>query len=172
MLGGNRLRVVMVTIVAGIILIFAGLSWYKYQYSMEIIAQQEYNEGERVRVLVASQGSEFKAALADELIKGTVSKSIHVKLIDVTRLDKVNESKWDAIIIIHSWEYFKPEKNTKSFVKSLPSKEKLILVTTSADGKLGMKNVDGVSCASSLAEVGDISDKILNRLVSILSLKE
>lgn len=169
MRGGNRLRVIMVTIVAAIILLFAGLSWYKYQYSMGIIAQKEFNEQESTHLLIASQDSEFKSGLADSLIQALIDKPIHIKLIDVTQLDEVDATAWDAFVIIHTWEYFKPEKNTRSFVKSLVDKDKLVLVTTSADGKLGMKNIDGISCASYLDQQQAINAKIMERLEGMIA---
>lgn len=59
------------------------------------------------RVLIASQGSDFKNALVENLTTRLQEQRLFIRVIDVTTLGEVNEDEWDALVFIHTTEQWK-----------------------------------------------------------------
>jgi soluble P-type ATPase len=147
------------------------LSWYSAQHSMEEAMPMEINDKSLPQhVLIATQGSKFKNAVVQETIGQLKSLPVYIKVIDVGQLTSINESEWSVIVILHTWEYGKPQKNVLDFVINSTSKNKIVVLCTSGSGKEKMEGIDGITSASWPEEVIDSSDKIVNRIKSILNI--
>jgi hypothetical protein len=147
------------------------LSWYSAQHSMEEAKPMEINDkGLPQHVLIATQGSKFKDAVIQETIGQLKSLPVYIKVIDVGQLTSINESEWSVIVILHTWEYGKPQKNALDFVMNSTSKNKIVALCTSGSGKEKMEGIDGITSASWPEEVIDSRDKIINRIKSILNI--
>lgn len=128
------------------------LSWYAAHFSMEPATGFEVNSDTlRTRVLIATQGSAFKNAVVTKVVDSLKSESLYFKVIDVSFLPSISESDWDAIIILHTWEYSKPPATVKDFISGIGKREKIMVVTTSGSDSM-MEGVDGISSASKPSE--------------------
>lgn len=160
-----------ISIVVSVLLILfvAFAFWYRATYSMEPVTSFEVNTNSQQRVLIATQGSKFKEAVVDRLIEQLKAKPVNIKVIDVSDLSTIQESDWNAIVIVHTWEYSKPPKAVQQFAERIQSKENVVVLTTSGDGDYKLGGFDAISSASKLSEVNDIVDQLINKIDKILA---
>jgi len=125
------------------------------------------------KVLIASQGSDFKNALVKSLTEHLKEKPIYIKVVDVSALSEVNEDEWDALVFIHTTEKYRLQPNVKEYVDRAKDLSKVMLITTSGSGKWKTKDydVDIITSASKMDEVGPLTTTILAHLDSILGLE-
>ena len=158
----------------GILLVlFAILGlWYKDTYSMSVIEAYHINSNKlSKRVLIVSQGSEFK----NKVVRGIIHnfKSTHFEIIDVSYLDEVKNEKWDAIVLIHTWVMNKPPKSVKIFLeRSKNDLGKIVIFTTSGSGNYKMKDVDAITGESIIEDVNKKVKEISDELIIILETKK
>jgi hypothetical protein len=147
------------------------LTWYSVQHSMEEALPMEINDkGLSQRVLIATQGSKFKNVVVEETIGRLKSLPIYIKVVDVGQLTNVNESEWAAIVILHTWEYSKPQKDASAFMKRVSSKNRVIVLSTSGSGKEKIEGFDGITSASVMEETTTKTDQIVIRVKAILNI--
>lgn len=151
-----------------VILFIAFAFWYRASYSMEIVAGYEVNTNSQQHVLIATQGSKFKDAIVARLVEQLKARPVDIKVIDVSDLSTVQESDWNAIVIIHTWEYSKPPKAVQEFAARIQSKSNVVVLTTSGDGDYKLGGYDAISSASKLSEVDAIVDELINKIDRIL----
>lgn len=120
-------------------------------------------------VLVATQGSAFKDAVVQGVVDRLKARSDYVKVIDVAQLDTVRESDWNAIVILHTWQMSKPPESVRAFVDRAESRDKLVVLATSGDGKQHIAGVDTITSASSKKEVPERVDEIVQRVEKVLN---
>lgn len=158
-------------IVLLIAILFAGFwIWYEYTYSMDTVIPFEVNDPNlKTRILIASQGSRFKDSLVKRVLKHYEKDTIYFKVIDVYTVFTVPIDRWDAIIIINSWEYGSPPRNVKKYIKKYPDKvDKLIIVSTVGSSHITLKDVDVISGESIIEKLPDYASIVVSRLNSIL----
>lgn len=153
----------------GILVVFTLLIlfafWYKWQYSMDKAESFEVNSSELPnKVLIASQGSDFKMNLVSSIIDNLRDKEVYLKVIDVTDLKNVHEDSWNAIVIIHTWEYNQPQEDASKFIDGAEEPEKLIIIGTSGSGDLRIKGIDGMSSASMMRDVDGTTEYVLSKI--------
>ncbi|MBA4053571.1 MAG: hypothetical protein C0490_02565 [Marivirga sp.] len=142
------------------------LSWYAWRYSMEPIAGFEVNSDTlKTHVLIATQGSEFKNAVVKDVIDDMTSEPFYFKVIDVSLLGTISEDDWDAIVIIHTWEYSSPPASVEDFVGRVKRRERVMVVTTSGSGSK-LEGVDGISSASKTSEQESVAQAIVTWIKS------
>ncbi|WP_378182617.1 hypothetical protein [Aquimarina sp. SS2-1] len=157
----------------GFILIMLGAgfwAWYEYTYSMDTVIPFEVNDANaKTKVLIASQGSQFKDSVVKGILRRYEKDTIHFKVIDVYTLFTVNLEKWDALIFINSWEYGSPPRNVKRFIKNHPDQlDKLIILSTVGSSNIALKDVDVISGESIIEKTSVYTDIITNRLNQII----
>ena len=115
------------------------------------------------KILIASQGSEFKNNLLEILVKEFEGDEKYLYVIDCTKLGDEIFSDWDAIVIIHSAQIHKMPREAELFLKRSVDLSKVILVSTSGagDDKIEGFEVDAISTASRIT----ITHKIVNWLI-------
>jgi hypothetical protein len=147
--------------------------WYKQTYSMSVVASYEVNDPSmRHRILIATQGSDFKDSIVYELVREFRSRQFYIKVIDVSELAQIKEEAWSAIIILHTWEYSKPPKAVQLFVqRTQPSgtSGKLIILTTSGGGHYKMPGIDAITAPSQTDEASKHATEIIRRVNDILT---
>ncbi len=152
-------------------ILFAGFwVWYEYTYSMDTVIPFEMNDPNlETKVLIASQGSRFKDSLVQRILRYYDKDSIYFKVIDAYTLFTVNINKWDAILIINSWEYASPPRNVKKFIKNHPHQtDKLIILSTVGSYNMVLKDVDMISGESIIEKIPQYTDIIIQRLDKII----
>lgn len=118
------------------------------------------------RILIASQGSKFKNTLVEELSKYLEEKQVYLKIVDVTALEDVAESDWDAVILIHTTEMNKLQPDVKAYLDRVHDYSRVILITTSGPGdwKTDEYNVDIITSASKQEELPGLTEDVIKRL--------
>lgn len=156
-----------------ILLVFFSLFsvWYKYTYKMDVIESYEINSSSlSKKVLIASQGSEFKNTVVTGVIDRFKSNDVYFKVIDINLLKSINSNKWNAIIILHTWEMWKPPTEVKDFIdNNMNNLEKIIVVSTSGDGSFKIEGVDAFTGESIMEKVPTFIEKISNKLTPLLT---
>ena len=102
------------------------------------------------RILIASQGSEFKNNLVDKIIVQLEGNQNYLSIIDVSALGNENDKDWNAIIIIHTLQVHEMPEQAHLFLSETEDLSKVMLVSTSGagDDKVEGFNVDAISSAS------------------------
>ncbi|MCK5001488.1 MAG: hypothetical protein KAS57_00580 [Gammaproteobacteria bacterium] len=160
---------VIIGIAALAVTTFAFLTWYKFHYSMDIAESFEVNTPElKHKVLIATQGSKYKDALVAEIVDHLRQRQTYIKVIDVTALPQVNEDKWNAIVVIHTWENLKPQIDAKVYLERVKDLKKFIVLSTSGNGDHKIEGINAITSASVMSDLPSHTIDIKNRLDSIL----
>ncbi|GAA4275468.1 hypothetical protein [Aquimarina mytili] len=164
------LRILKIIVLSALIL-FAGFwAWYEYTYSMDTVIPFEVNDSNlKTKVLIASQGSRFKDSLVQGILKHYEKDTIYFKVIDVYTLFTVNIEKWDALVIINSWEYGSPPRNVKRFIKNHPDRlDKLIILSTVGSSNIALEDIDVISGESIIEKTPQYTNVVVERLNNII----
>lgn len=86
------------------------------------------------RILIASQGSDFKNSLVNKLVDEFKASDNYLSIIDCTELEKENHDYWDAIIIIHTMQIHRMPKEAQVFLAEEKDLSRIMLVSTSGGG--------------------------------------
>lgn len=152
--------------------IFVGFAiWYNYEYSMTLAEAYELNtKTAKNKLLIATQGSEFKDNVTEGIIERVENDNLYIKVIDISGLNEVNPKDYNAIVIIHTWENWQPPESVETFIKRTKKhKDKIIVLTTSGDGTYKMDDVDAITGESRIEEVDKYIIQITNRLKLLLN---
>lgn len=151
-------------IILVLIILFLIYLWMNRQGVIESseIGNPEFEQ----KVLIASQGSDFKNALVEGLITNLKQKQIYIKVLDVTALSEMSEDDWDAVVLIHSVEMNKLQPDVKAFLDRAHDLGNVILIITAGPGawKTDDYDVDIISSASKKEELSVLTKDILERL--------
>ena len=120
------------------------------------------------RVLIATQGSEFKDAVVAGIVDHLKQQQVYIKVIDIAALPQVNEDKWNAVVVIHTWQAWKPQPDANAFLGRVNDLSKVIVLTTSGGGDHKIEGLDVITSASVMAVISTHTLDIKNRLNSIL----
>jgi len=147
----------------------AFLTWYKFHYSMDVAESFEINTPDlKHRVLIATQGSEFKDTVVAGIVDYLKQRHAYIKVIDVAALPQVNEDKWNAVVVIHTWENWKPQADAKAYLERVKDLNKVIVLTTSGNGDYKIEGVNAITSASVMTDIPSHILDIKARLDSIL----
>jgi len=159
--------IVTLLVILSAILFFA--LWYNYQYSMDEANAFEVNQpSEPNKILIATQGSEYKDELVANLIDSLRPRQLYIKVVDVSALPNVSVASWNAIVIIHTWEMSKPPEQVQSFLGENEKSKKLIICTTSGDGNETIDGIDGITGESDPTNLSERTREILKRIDKLI----
>ena len=146
------------------------LLWYQNKYSMDVVEPYQVNVSQiKKTLLIATQGSDFKNKVTEGIIADYKSDSIFIKVIDVSSLETIAVNDYNALLIIHTWENWKPPMAVKSFIERTKSDaHKIVVLTTSGEGSYKMDDVDAITGESIIENVPLFIDKIKKRLNPLL----
>lgn len=147
--------------------------WYRATYSMEEVATYQVNSQETsLKIAIATQGSPFKDTIVTHIINYYKKDSISITVLDVSDLATLSATEYNAIVILHTWEYGSPPKVVRDFIENhREQKERLIVLATSGQGTHKIAEVDALTGESILENAKDYSDKIIERIEKILQQK-
>jgi hypothetical protein len=138
-------------------LLFASVAfgtWYKLHYSMGVAtASAVPGPPGAAKVLIATQSSDYKDAVTAGLVEHLKTRSAAVQVIDVGELTTVQPEQWKAIVLIHTWEMGTSPSGVQDFIDRLPSRDKLVVHTTSGSGDGKAEGVDVVTGASTMEDI-------------------
>ncbi|MFT0714746.1 hypothetical protein [Flagellimonas lutimaris] len=162
---------VIIWIMIGIIALFLLFAlWYKQRYAMEIVEPYTVNSKNfEKKLLIASQGSDFKDTLVQDVIDHYKNDSVFIQVIDVSGLPQANHRDFGAILLVHTWEYNKPPQVVEEFIgNSKVNVQKVIAITTSGEGHRFIEGVDGISGESKIEFAHEYSNWAIMKLNSLL----
>lgn len=167
----SRFRKILIIILSIIITLFLFLAWYQYEYSMDVVQPYQINtEHSKQALLIATQGSDFKDAITADLINTYEQDSIFIRIIDVSTLTEIVPEHYDAIVILHTWESWKPPVAVERFMTTQGlNQDHIVVLTTSGNGTYKMETVDAITGESILEQSQSFSNQILERLNPLLS---
>ncbi|MCK0192052.1 hypothetical protein [Arenibacter sp. F20364] len=156
--------------IAVVFLVF--MFWYQNEYAMDQAQKYEVNTpGGNSRLLVATQGSEFKNMITTAIVDYYKTEAVYIKVIDVSALVGVNPINYDALLVIHTWENWKPPSAVKSFMdRTTDYRDKMVVLTTSGEGSYKMEGVDALTGESILDETPRYVGEIIEKLNPMLKL--
>ena len=163
---------VLIAVITTPVLLFAILLLtYIIMNRQEVIEPfQLGNSGAENKILIASQGSDFKDALVSGIIESLKKQSIYIKVMDVSGLSEVTEEMWQALIIINTCEVGKMHSEVRHYLFQAKELNKVILFTTSGSGnwKPEDSSIDSISSASKMTQVDLAVTHIVDNLNKIL----
>ena len=165
------LKILFLTILGIVIVIFILLGTYIVVNVQGVIEPFKVGSPDaKNKILIASQGSDFKNNLLETLVLELKSDDKYLYVVDCTKL--VNEvfSDWDAIVIIHSAQIHKMPREAELFLKRSVDLSKVMLVSTSGagDDKIEEFDVDAISTASRISIIHKVINWLIPRIESKL----
>lgn len=144
--------------------------WYISTYSMEEVKALEiHSPNLDKKLLIATQGSEFKNTVTNGIVNHYTSDSIYIKIIDISELESIDPDQFHAVVIVHTWENWKPPEIVKAFIEEYDHiKNKMVVLTTSGEGSYKMDNVDAMTGESIIRDAPRFVDSIVERLNRLL----
>jgi tetratricopeptide (TPR) repeat protein len=110
------------------------------------------------KVLIATQGSDFKNALARAICDSLRASSVYIKGIDVGGLIEVNDGDWDRVLIVNSFIIWL-NKDVDQFISRTAEADKILVYVTSGGADWLPQPefpVDALTSASKKAYIDDL----------------
>ena len=155
-----------------VVLLFGFALWYKITYSMAAVTEQRINDPSlSKRLLIATQGSTFKDSLTSGIVSRYTADSVFIQILDISQLPDIALDRYQAVVLVHTWENWKPPVVVDSFVRQLlpHEKRKLVVLTTSGKGDFKMESIDAITGESRMEEIPKNLDAIIAKLDPLLA---
>lgn len=153
------LKIIIWIIATPVALMLIALATYVIINQQGVIEPFEVGDPKsKTKILIASQGSNFKSKLVNNLASQLNDSETYLSIVDCTMLGNENVADWDAVIIIHTMQmHFMPEEVEK-FLQQSDDFSKLMMVSTSGAGDEVVEgfDVDAISSASREAAIPQI----------------
>ena len=164
-----KLKITLFILSVGVILLVFAV-WYKYEYSMDKVETVQFNSPDLdLKLLIATQGSTFKNKITSNITDYYKNDSIYIKVIDVSQLPEINPINYEAIVLIHTWENWKPPKEVQSFIeKNISNQDHIVVLTTSGKGSYKMKDMDAITGESKIENTTYYSNLIIKKLEDLI----
>jgi len=138
---------------------------YRSIFSMDKAIAFEVNDKSlETRLLIATQGSDFKNELVDRLVDSLRSHPVYIEVRDIDILPEIQVLDWSGIVVIHTWEYAKPPKEVSNFALQNDSLTNVIFFATSGGGSYAIEGIDAISGASNPDKTDGYLNQILDRI--------
>jgi len=146
------------------------LMWYHNTYAMSEASEFDKNSiSLDSKLLIATQGSKFKNRLTQEVVAYYKMKEVYIKVIDISSLERINPINYDAILLVHTWAYWKPPTNVKLYIeRHREHLDRMVILTTSGNGTSKMKGVDAFTGESRIEGIPHYVSTITKKLDSLL----
>lgn len=167
----NKRKRLVVVGATGLLLLLSG-SLCAYYLRDRATAVAGYERGSPAlpqHVLIAAQGSDFKDRLVAALVERLERRPAYVKVIDVAALDGIDAASWQAIVIVHTWEFGRPPRAISDFTARQRDPGGIIAVTTSGSGREKPPGVDVVSSASVVDELPALVEEVATKIEARLA---
>lgn len=163
-------KVILISLsVFGLFFLFA--IWYQYTYSMDKVEAFEVNASKyNQKLLIATQGSEFKDSVTKVLIDHFKDDSIYISVIDISELKTIEPADYNALLLIHTWENWAAPSDVKLFInRTKIDKNKIVVITTSGEGTYKMLGIDAITGESKLNNISPMAKQAISRLEVLLN---
>ena len=93
------------------------------------------------------------------------SDSVFIEVIDVSALNEIDSKEYNAILVIHTWEYGEAPNPVQSFLDThAGQKDKMVVMTTSGEGSEKMEDVDALVGESIIENAPHVVEEIIAQL--------
>ena len=117
------------------------------------------------KVLVAPRQSAFKEAVAAKVAGFFEDRDVYVRIIGMDRLKKEDGSSYRAVVLMNTCMSWDMDRAVKSFLKKQKDPGRVIVLTTSGDGKWMPKPKDRAFDAIASASVDSRVDEVAQTIV-------
>jgi len=127
-----------------------------------------------MRVLIASESSDFKQAVIEKVVAGYDQDSLYFKITDLQNLADETASSYAAVMIINSCVAWQLNPKANAFIRQADTLERVILLTTAGDQdwQAGVAGVDAITAASLPADIERIADQLKAKLGPLIHAAE
>lgn len=128
------------------------------------------NTQSAIRVLIASEFSDFKKAVVEQVVAGYDSNSLYFKITDLQNLAVETATDYAAVIIINSCVAWQLNPQVNAFFKKTEMPANIILLTTAGDQdwQAGIEGVDAITAASLPTDIERTADKLKVKLGALI----
>jgi hypothetical protein len=127
----------------------------------------------REKLLIAMRGSEFKDKVLSNIINEFEKEHLFIEIIDLENLAEKSSRDYDAVVIMNEYKMFQIDERVRQFINGIDEDEqkKVVLLTTAGSPDMIGEDfkVDAISSASKIIEADALSNRIIQRVTSILS---
>jgi len=120
------------------------------------------------RVLIATEQSAFKDAVAAEVAKTLRQDGHSVTIIGLEKLGAEPAGDYQAIVLINTCRAWRPSRGVRDFLRQLSEQDRkrLLVLTTANSGECDVKvnGVDAISSASKRANAPAISQRLIDKV--------
>jgi len=122
------------------------------------------------RVLIASEASDFKQAVIEQVVTGFAKDDLFFKITGLQNLADETASGYTAVIMINSCVAWQLNPRVNAFIKKTDRLEKIILLTTAGDQdwQPGVEGIDAITAASIPADIERTAEKIKATLGALI----
>jgi hypothetical protein len=171
----RALKITLIILGFVVVLIIIAFGIFVLRNRQKVVTPFAVNNPEAsTRLLIASQGSDFKDALVDSLTEYFEGRQVYLRVVDVSGLAEIQEEEWDALLLIHTTQGWRLQPDVKKYLDRATELKKVVLLTTSGSGEWRADGyeVDIITSASKMSEMKSVRNEILQRLGAIMGLNE
>lgn len=156
---------ILVLVILTFAIIFSGTYVYKH-YPRKIDSFEVNKPILNNKILVVSEGSDFKNTLLETIVTKIENDSTYIKIIHTSDINSIESNEWDRIVIINTCVANKLGKHVNLFLANHTNDVPTIMVITAGDGSWqpANLNVDAISTASRLSRMEAVTDSVINYL--------
>jgi len=143
----------------------AAALWYVIEFYPRTAESFEINTRDQpTRILVATQGSEFKDGLVTAICDRLRMQPVYIKVIDVGGLDDIDTTAWDKVLVVNTAMMNIMSGPARRLVARGEGLDNVLLFVTSggADFKPADLEVDALSGASRMVDTERLADLVLD----------
>lgn len=149
------------------------LSCSPYNIAHHSVRTAEYgNPASEKRVLIATQGSDFKDVLVKGVTDSLVAHGAHVRVVDIRKLPKASSPRYDAYFIVYALQVGTEQRQAREFVERGEYGDRTVVVRTQGEFSdvwpPAREDVDAVTAASKQDELAPLIERMSGSLGAIL----
>jgi hypothetical protein len=122
------------------------------------------------KILIASQGSKYKDLMVDTLTARLKGEDVYISVIDISKLNEINQEDWNAEVIIHTTEGYRLPEVVKEYLERCENCDEIMLLITSGSGEWKPEDcqVDILTSASKVTDISELANRIEGKINSLL----
>lgn len=124
------------------------------------------------KLLIASRKSDFKDQVVEDILAEFRDKPVYMKITGLNKLETESAGDYSAVVILNTCMAWGLDRNVQAFLKNNPDQDRLIILTTSSNGKWAPKmenrTFDAISAASRIERADSVASDIVQKIQKLL----
>jgi hypothetical protein len=139
--------------------------WYLTSFSMsEARSFTIGNDDAAQKLLIVYQGSAYKNSIIENVVEHFSPANIIIEGVDISALSTLDPSNYNAIFILHTWEFGGPPSEVSSFLADYSELNHVVRMTTSHSLSTPPRYIDAITTESILTESEGNANEAIIRL--------